>query len=37
MFCGVPYYTHPDAFYVLTRTIVLNLKFFVVNNVLFYN
>lgn len=35
MFCGAPYYTCPDAFYVLIRTVIFKLKFFVFNNILF--
>ena len=37
MFCGVPYYTRPGAFYVLICTVIFKLKDFVFNNVLFYN
>ena len=37
MFYGAPYDTHLDAIYVFTRTIILKLKSFMVNNILFYN
>ena len=37
MFCGVPYYSRTDAFCVLICIVIFKLKFFVFNNVIFYN
>ena len=37
MFYGAPYDTHLGVVYVFTHTVILKLKYFVVNNVLFYN
>ena len=37
MFCGAPYDTHPNYVYVLAHNIILELNFFVVNSILFYN
>ena len=36
IFFSAPYDTHTDTIYVFTRTIILKLKSFMVNNVLFY-
>lgn len=37
MFSSAPYDTWPDALYVFTCTVILKLKSFMVNNILFYN
>ena len=37
MFSSAPYDTHPNFVYVFTHIVILKLKSFAVNNVLFYN
>ena len=37
MFSDAPYDTRPNVIYVFTHTIILKLKYFMVNKVLFYN
>ena len=37
MFYGPPYDTRPSVVYVFTHIVILKLKYFMVNNILFYN